>query len=399
MKLTFWLIVLLLEVTGASAQFIPDLPISDTSKVLIHGCWDGGNPLYYRAASILDENWYYEEVNSIFIGYKSVARNGKLGFYHLKRGLYFYPIIEEFYHEDCAYQYNRPIVKIEGKYGVLNVDSSGLIYVSVQPVYDRLKSLEYRWPVVWHNTTCACRPAIDNEFFIAWRQDKVGVVSYEGEILVPIENDRVIMTNKFLIVSNQNFKWAIDIRTGKTTDKFDNLVISGFNHHGSGYGNEFLIATKDGLQGALDSELNFIVPLKYHKVRGRCGGTDYPEGKDKFFVLTKGSKQGLTDSCGKMLLPVMYDEVNPFEISASRKGRKGPVGYASTQIWSKTCIGLSVNDRDGLANRFGDVLFEPIYDWVNPTYGGSSDTFVQVLKNDSIVEFKINRDYTVFKED
>jgi hypothetical protein len=395
MRLTGLLILLIS--TNAISQIFPDSSLSDYTKITIHGCWDGGQPIYQTEPQFLDEKWYFKGIGSSFYGYKSISKEGLLGFYNPASQAHFTPVIEEFYINDCSYLFNYPAIKTAQGWGVIMVDNNGIIQYSTEPYYDKLTPMRF---VVRSNfeyfiyENIRFRSAIENKFFIAELDGKCGVINYEGSILVPIENKWITLTEKYTIIcQNDSCIYATNLNSGEITQNYENILSQSFVNHPNKSGYEYLKCLKNGKESVLDLTLNRIHDESFDQIEGVIGGI-YDNEQDKYYIVEKDQLFGLTDSIGEFILPIKYQEIKVIDFNCTTRGEKRVVGYEGVSHWSKTVILIKNNDKWGFANRNGKILISPQYDRINPTYSNPSRTFLQVYTGNDFIELEINGDYT-----
>lgn len=120
---------------------------------------------------------------------------------------------------------------------------------------------------------------------IVWYKNKVGVISRNGEILLPVEYDNIFTPDGMAFQDRK----------------------------------QLLIVVKDGKQGVWQYGKGIILPMQYASARA-----DYAQGK-MYFIVSEKDKYALLDAAGKSITGYEYDQIY---ISDDKIiGEKGEASY------------------------------------------------------------------------
>lgn len=135
----------------------------------------------------------------------------------------------------------------------------------------------------------------DEEFIYIKKNDKIGLLSYEGIMIVPCEYDYIsnFVDGKAQVTLNKRNSF-ID-KTGKETYRMIDSQLPGIFIYVS------LLKAKSGL---MDADNNPITGLIFDSIN---------PFNDEVAVCKSGSKWGLIDSKGELLIPFEFDYIKDFE--------------------------------------------------------------------------------------
>lgn len=285
---------------------------------------------------------------------------------------------------DNVYNFSNGLAAVaqDWKYGF--VDTTGKVVIPFK--YDRVESFKQGIAKVW----------IGN---------RVGYINRKGEDVIPLTFDALDHANlnrfynKWIIGIKDSVQYVFDY-SGREHTTLPYGRILGFNENEKSF--HVLMINK---WGTLDSNFSIKIPIEYESLQ--------PISPNKIMAI-KNSKVGYIDYEGKVILPFVYDWVEPFEDyymkaydnGLSLVGLDGKTGL--TNVYGKLVVpieydeiegfyhGLSVVKRNG---KFGFVDFKgrevipPIYEHAENYNGYSAEV---TLRNEV---FQIDREGNRMEEE
>jgi hypothetical protein len=289
-----------------------------------------------------------------------IDRNGRLA-------------IEAKYEYVDDFHYDRAIVKINGKFGVINMNNEFVI----KPEYDEIDYLpnsDHKYFSLYFHTPRY--GVIDEKGKILvplkyeslgnWKEGltvitqggKSGFMNVDGEIVLPVEYEKVKEFSEGLAAVKKEKKWGYIDLTGNfviepafsSAGNFQNGLAPVTSRKGNGYVNQKGEVTYSkyskcfeynkgmakvrvkGKLGFIDEKGKWLVHPHYNDI------TDF--NKYNLAIARKGRKFGLIDRNGKHVTHLSYQKIGPFS-----------EGYASIQKKNKY----------GFIDSSGKVIIEPQY--------------------------------------
>ena len=202
------------------------------------------------------------------------------------------------------------------------------------------------------------------------KNGKLGLVSSEGELIYPPENDEIIREKVMgYILAKKNDLFSIYFTSSKQKTDFEFSQV-----RTDGYG--FVMATKNNKQGAFDLKGKEIVPFEYDN-------TGIYQLSGLGLRVTKDRKKGIINKEGKIIIPPIYDDINTFyeggftELLKVKSGEKTGIINLKNEIvipikfdwvgveneYLKVAT-LGEDRKFGLYSKDGKVVVSAEYQWI-----------------------------------
>ena len=153
-----------------------------------------------------------------------------------------------------------------------------------------------------------------------------GLMSPDGEVLVPIEYEEIVPASEGMMRVTKNGKY------GYLNEKFE-LVIPCKYDEAEWFRNGIAVVKKGKKYGVIDKNGKTVIPFKYDSM---LNNELYNDNQGKYIIVCKKNKYGLLDSTGKSVLPLKYDGL--------RNAGKDKSGLAYYQVWKNNKVGF-VNEN------------------------------------------------------
>jgi len=263
-------------------------------------------------------------------------------------------------------------VRQEGQWQVVNLSGRQIL----APGYERLKVLNDfylayeksgKWGIVSSNGTSVAKPAYQwigpaasPEFFQIQSESGIGLISLDGSVVLPARYDEIRILDSTLLSFQKEGKWGLmnGCEEGKIEARFD-----GYER----IANHFIRVFKDRRS------------LLYHITTGKLVTKKdydnfYPFSAE-YVVVKQQRLLGLVDLHGQEILSPAFHEIQPFSKSlfrVNRAGRWALVGQGNDLVLpfeydyiaplkGPVCL-VKKGGKAGVANLFGEIIIEPIYD-------------------------------------
>jgi len=250
-----------------------------------------------------------EGIFCVYTGDDDVAGSGKYGFMNEDGDITSFD-----YDYACPFSEGLALVCRDGKYGF--IDGTGKEVLPL--IYDEASS--------FHEGLAYF--AIGDEY---------GFMDEGGNEVFSLDCDSVSSFNEGLAYFSVNGKYGYMDKTGKT--------IIPAQYDDAGYFNNGLATVRIGNKfGVIDTSGKEVVSPIYDETSIKAD--------HGFFITQTGGKYGCINSKGKVIMPNEYD-------------------YICVDNSDNTKIDFQLNDKSGLADENGNIILQPIYDWIEPLPGKS----------------------------
>lgn len=271
-------------------------------------------------------------------------------------------IIQKIKCEDCWFYEEYTKVKINGKWGVLDLSNN----IIITPQYEEL----------FYS---------GNDFWEISINNKKGIIDTLGNIILPTIYDELYSINNTHILAVKDSKYGVVDFRGKIIIPFhyDKLVFLNLKRK-----DFYFYATKNHTMGIIDTNNNIIIPFIYKKLVYLNKNTIAAKiGKNKFILINEKNEQictqifenihdnyddidiypaqlnglwGFIDEFGNKKIDFKYTDATKFKN-----------GYCDVSIKKNPC---GYNDY-GLINKEGTLVLDYQYD-INCTYVIDDDRFI-----------------------
>ena len=172
-----------------------------------------------------------------------------------------------------------------------------------------------------------------------------GLMSPDGEVLVPIEYEEIAPASEGMMRVAKNGKY------GYLNEKFE-LVIPCKYDEAEWFRNGIAVVKKGKKYGAIDKNGKTVIPFKYDAM---LNNELYNDNQGKYIIACKKDKYGLLDREGKAVLPLKYDGLG--------NAGKDKSGLAYYRVWKNNKVGF-VNENlkeitktkyDNAGNFYGNL--------------------------------------------
>jgi hypothetical protein len=286
----------------------------------------------------------------------------------------------------AAFYSNLAIVKANGKFGIIKDQT-------VVPFeYDSIFISSPERALLSNNVkkTAASGPRIFSNSYITitaltlQKDNKYGLVNSNGTIIYPAVNDAVLNAQSlgYFTVKKGNLYGIYFINSKTKTDiEFDRVYADGIG---------YVMAIKNKKSGVFDLQGKQIIPFEYEPgsiMQSRLG-----------LRVTKDGKRGIINKSGQIIIPPVYDDVDPFYendlndlIQVKNKEKYGVINLQGKIIvpvefdWIGEEKGLlkvvtPINRRFGLYDKTGKVVVKPEFKWITDSDAENSN--LVILKKD-----------------
>lgn len=285
--------------------------------------------------------------------------------------------------EYANFYHNTTIIKSGGKFGLVTdkvvvpfeYDSIAQSLTKNKNPQQKFSQFDFRHL----NSTNAFEMLVE-------KNGKLGLVSSEGELIYPPENDEIIREKVMgYILAKKNDLFSIYFTSSKQKTDFEFSQV-----RTDGYG--FVMATKNNKQGAFDLKGKEIVPFEYDN-------TGIYQLSGLGLRVTKDRKKGIINKEGKIIIPPIYDDINTFYEGGFRELLKVKSGEKTGIINLKNEIVIPIefdwvgveNDylkvatpgedmKFGLYDKEGKVIIPAEYQWI--TNSDTERSKITILKKE-----------------
>lgn len=195
-----------------------------------------------------------------------------------------------------------------------------------------------------------------------------GIVNLNNEVILPFKYGRVwgFGNRKVTPIENENFKWAIVNEKGNFKTSFMYDYISPYNK------TQTATVIKGTKKGLINRFGELIVKPKYDKVLNYSG--DVKKTENIYYMpIQLNEKWGIVTSTGKELVPPIYSKRvnlslptsvkrNGFWTFLNKKGKEViPSNFDSILYPKNDIVGVKKNNKWGFVTKSGDVLSDCKY--------------------------------------
>jgi antitoxin component YwqK of YwqJK toxin-antitoxin module len=203
--------------------------------------------------------------------------------------------------------------------------------------------------------------------FVVEENGMYGMINFKNEIILPFEFNSIMIYNNEILSLQKDGKYGFSDESGFVSEiKFNRPLYFQNNNLCIYSADEANVEEYElGHYGVIDLKGKTIIPPLYDRII-------FCSSQDGLIEVTKGEKNGLYDSTGKILLDTLYtlnlkEDVDGFHffennialISKNKKfgiiGTKGnflvPLKYDSLEILSSTCVIYEKNNKYGLLGK------------------------------------------------
>ena len=218
----------------------------------------------------------------------NIKKHGKYGLYDLNNSEWFIPIGK--YQGRLGDGINPFILKKDGKFGF--VDSTGRKELT-EFKYDNISTIYNR----------NIRSTTNNHFLETWIKDLgVGVISRQGEEIIPCEYDEIDNYDSLFFVRKDN-KWGAINHKGKI---LQDCIYSKEEKESWRNRNRWIIIKENDRFGAINANGEIVLEPIYRKIIANWQ-------PNTMSVRCENWKWGVLDSLGKEIIPCLYNEVKPIK--------------------------------------------------------------------------------------
>lgn len=288
--------------------------------------------------------------------------------------------------------------KKDSKYGLIDYEGK----VITKPIYEEIESLENK----------------EGELLVK-KDGKYGVISQKGACIIKIEYDGIIADGYY----DEKQKYALSgyIVTLKTEEgyrygyinyKRKKVLDVNYNDIYRELGiedpeNAYLEITRNGQVGLVKNR-EIIIKTIYQSI-------EY-DNNNNIFLLQRGSKKGVADTTGKVIVPVEYDQINIKGIRLQAVGNDGVITYFDIsgnkvdenkyQTIRKTSnenyfITVNSDEKYGIIDNTGKVILDNKYRYLEYLYedyfiASNEQGYLGVINN--LGETKVDFKYEVLQK-
>lgn len=261
-----------------------------------------------------------------------------------------------------TFYYIKTGVKKKAKEGVINED--GKIVVPAE--YNDVRVIHYKKNEP-NNSTRKIQ-YLENYYFSVFKNKKWGAIDSLGKVFVDIAYDWVSVNNQYVSV-NKDKKTSLLTHDGKTVIPFQYKSIILYSSYKPSFQNGlFEVVGKNKKRGVVDSTGKVLIPVIYDEIgfgytgyfdvkKGKKSGVLSPTGQVVYtteyqqitrnadnYILNKKDKFGLGDNTGKIIIPLEYYSIAPWQLSL----------YKLTTLTKK-------KENIGIANKHGKIIIPVAY--------------------------------------
>lgn len=288
--------------------------------------------------------------------------------------------------------------KENDKYGLIDYEGK----VITKPIYEEIESLENK----------------EGELLVK-KDGKYGVISQKGACIIKNEYDGIIADGYYdeqhkyalsgyivLLKTEEGYRYGyINYKRKKVLDVNYNDIYRelGIEDHENAY----LEITRNGQVGLVKNR-EIIIKTVYQSI-------EY-DRNNSIFVLQRGSKKGISDTTGKIIVPVEYDQINIKGIRIQAVGNDGITTYfdisgnkldqINYQTVRKTAnenyfITINSDEKYGIVDNTGKVILDNNYRYLEYLYedyfiASNEQGYLGVINN--LGETKVDFKYEVLQK-
>ena len=269
---------------------------------------------------------------------------------------------------------NTAIVKVEGKYGLLK--DKIILPFEYDSIYtpnnERINSNKNSNKQVKKAVISSIRSYQSLSYLIFTKNQKLGLISNEGEIIYSADNEAIYNNDSFGYYSAKKdnlFSIFFSKSKSKKVTSFEfNRIFT------DGYG--VIMASKDKKAGVFSLDGEIIVPFEYDD--------DYiAQYTGIGYRVTKEKKKGVVNKKGIEIIPPLYDDISTLSLGSlsflvvTLNDKKGvfniegeaiiPVEFEWIGEENKMfkVVTSSPQRKFGLFDSNGKIILTPIYDWID----------------------------------
>lgn len=269
--------------------------------------------------------------------------------------------------EYANFYLNSAIIKSGGKFGlVTDKIVVPFEYDSIAPAITKDKAPKQKF-VQFDFRRLNSTPAFE---LVVEKGGKLGLVSIDGELIYPAENDEIINEKTMgYILAKKDKLFSIYFTSSKQKTGFEFSQV-----RTDGYG--YVMATKNNKQGAFNLQGEEIIPFEYDN-------TGIYQLSGLGLRVTKDLKKGIISKEGKIIIPPIYDDINTFyeagfsDLLKVKSGEKNGIINLKNEIiipiefdWIGAendylkVVTPGENRKFGLYAKDGKVIIPPEYQWI-----------------------------------
>ncbi len=167
---------------------------------------------------------------------------------------------------------------------------------------------------------------LEEGFFAFKRNNKCGVMTKNGTIILPEIYDGIKSYGNGLFLVKEGKTWGL-------VDRTDKLILPA-DYTGFKFVNDWLCEVKsEGKIGFINKYGEVVIPAEYESIA---------PFNDDFFLIERDGKSGLIDTNGKVIVEALYDGFD--------------------KIADKDLYNIRLDNKIGLMTPNGQVILDPIYD-------------------------------------
>lgn len=167
------------------------------------------------------------------------------------------------------------------------------------------------------------------------QNDRTGLETIDGEVLIPAVYDRLIPLNTQLFIANKAHTW--DNGYG-LVNRHNEVVIPFKYDFMDPAGPNRLLVTKNGLHGQINWQGETVIDLIYD--------SSFYFGPNGLATVSKNDQEGAINRSGEVVVPVRYDDI--YKIRSKKTS-------------GKTYFRVRMDGKEGLLSSSGKVLIPPKY--------------------------------------
>lgn len=243
--------------------------------------------------------------------------------------------------EYANFYLNSAIIKSGGKFGlvtdkiVVPFEYDSIAYNITKNKNPQQKYTQFDFRNI-HST-----PAFE---LVVEKNGKLGLVSSEGSLIYPPENDEIIREKVMgYLLAKKDGLFSIYFTSSKQKTAFEFSQV-----RTDGYG--YVMATKNSKQGAFNLKGEEIIPFEYDN-------TGIYQLSGLGLRVTKDRKKGIISKEGKIIIPPIYDDVNTFY----------EAGFSNL-------LKVKFGEKNGIINLKNEIIVPIEFDWI-----GAENDYLKVV--------------------
>lgn len=207
-----------------------------------------------------------------------------------------------------------------------------------------------------------------DEYFHVFKGDYSGIIDLKGNVLIPLQYDKIDIYSKDLICGTKDKRW------GCFTIKGEQRFISDYDENRRVFEEHFIVQ-KDDKHGLINKDGEIVIPLNYSYL-------DLFSNK-KLLRVEKDSKWGVIDIDENIILPLEYKIFSEFDdrlkVRLISDGSKSgyinekaeivlSVIYDEILAYSEHYATLRKGDKYGIVDPAGNIVLPVEYDFIHMPY-------------------------------